>query len=248
MKKRQMLNWRRIEEEEKQKKHFAQGLSFYKLFWVFFIGCFMGVLVETLWCLLTRHMYESRVGLIYGPFNLVYGFGTLALALGLHWARKKPDFIIMIGGAVIGSVVEYVCSWVQQTLFGTVSWDYSEMLFNINGRINLLYTLFWGILAVLWVKVLYPLMTLCIMKIPNKVGKGLSWALLVFMAFNTVMSALAVDRWTERKENQPDSNAVEVFMDQHYPDERMEQIYANMKFAEDDHENALHKDSHFSEN
>lgn len=239
MKRWKELNWRRIEEEERQKHHFAQGLSFYKLFWVFFIGCFMGVVVETLWCLFTNHYYESRVGLVYGPFNLVYGFGTLALALGLHWARKKPDFVIMIGGAIIGSVVEYICSWVQQTLFGTVSWDYSEMLFNINGRINLLYTLFWGILAVLWVKALYPLMTLWILKIPNSVGRGLSWALILFMVFNTLVSALAVERWTERRENRPESNAVEVFMDQHYPDERMEKIYANMKFAEENHEKTL---------
>ena len=67
-----------IEREEKAARHFARGMNFYKLFWVFFIGCFLGVVVETLWCLATRFHYESRVGLVYGPFNLVYGFGALA--------------------------------------------------------------------------------------------------------------------------------------------------------------------------
>lgn len=54
-------------------KSFAHGLNFYKLFWIFFVGCFLGVVIETLYCLVTRHRFESRQGLIYGPFNLVYG-------------------------------------------------------------------------------------------------------------------------------------------------------------------------------
>ena len=41
--------WRR-----KPKHPFAQGLGFYKLFWVFFLGCVIGVVVETFWCLATK--------------------------------------------------------------------------------------------------------------------------------------------------------------------------------------------------
>ncbi|MBQ8333199.1 MAG: hypothetical protein IJX93_05440, partial [Clostridia bacterium] len=56
---------------------FAHGLNFYKLFWVFTIGCFIGVVIETFWCLLRYRKLESRKGLVWGPFNLVYGFGAL---------------------------------------------------------------------------------------------------------------------------------------------------------------------------
>ena len=66
-----------IDYRERQEAHFAQGMTFYKLFWVFFIGCFAGVVLETIYCLIQRGHYESRVGLIYGPFNLVYGVGAL---------------------------------------------------------------------------------------------------------------------------------------------------------------------------
>ena len=69
-----------IDYRERQEAHFAQGMTFYKLFWVFFIGCFAGVVLETIYCLIQRGHYESRVGLIYGPFNLVYGIGALCLA------------------------------------------------------------------------------------------------------------------------------------------------------------------------
>lgn len=219
-----------IEREEKKTRHFARGLNYYKLFWVFFIGCFLGVVIETIWCIVTRGHYESRVGLIYGPFNLVYGFGALSLCVGLYWLRGKRDSLILLGGAVLGSVVEYICSWVQEVLFGSTSWDYSAMPFNLNGRINLLYSLFWGILAIAWVKDVYPRLAGLILKIPNKIGKPLTWLLMVFMVFNTVMSAVAVERWVDRTRGAEPSTALGSYIDRHYPDERMQRIYANMEF------------------
>lgn len=41
-------------------------------------------------------------------------------------------------------------------LFGTISWDYSDMPFNIDGRTSLAYAVVWGILGVIWVRELYP--------------------------------------------------------------------------------------------
>lgn len=212
---------------------FAHGLNFYQLFWIFFIGCFLGVVVETIWCLLTRHHYESRTGLIYGPFNLVYGFGALFMTLGLNWLSKKRDAWIFLGGVIIGSTFEYLCSWVQETLFGTVSWQYDKMPFNLNGRINLLYSLFWGALALLWVKGIFPLMCKLISKIPNAIGKPLTWVLLVFMIFDSAISGLAVARMSTRREGVPAATAVEEFLDRHYPDERLRKIYPNMVYVEE---------------
>ena len=65
-------------------RSFAQGLNFYKLFWVFFIGCFIGVILEVLTCMVTLHKIESRNGLIYGPFNPVYGFGAVVMLSLIH--------------------------------------------------------------------------------------------------------------------------------------------------------------------
>lgn len=219
-----------LERLEVSTNHFAQGLNFYKLFWVFFLGCFCGVVVETLWCLATRFHYESRVGLVLGPFNLVYGLGAVVMTLGLYWMRNARDSLILIGGILIGSVVEYACSWVQQQMFGSVSWDYSAMPFNLNGRINLLYSLFWGLLALLWIKGIYPMMVSGILKIPNHIGRPLTWLVLGFMIFNTVLSACAISRWVDRQHDRPAMTRIAVFLDHHYPDEKMHRLYANMHF------------------
>ena len=221
-----------IEAKERETDHFAKGLCFYKLFWIFFIGAFLGVVVELLFCLATQFHLENRSGLIYGPFNPVYGFGAVALTLGLYWLRYKRDLYILIGGTILGGAIEYICSWVQEQIFGTVSWDYSKLPFNINGRICLLYSIFWGILAILWIKFLYPRFCSLILKIPNKLGRPLSWILAVFMVFNMFMSSVAVLRWAERLEDIPATTSIGRYMDKHYPNSRMEWYYPNMRFME----------------
>lgn len=222
-----------IDYREKQEAHFAQGMTFYKLFWVFFIGCFAGVVLETIYCLIQRGHYESRVGLIYGPFNLVYGIGALCLSSALYQFRNRGRVFSFVGGFVVGSVVEYACSWFQEVCFGSTSWDYSNMPYNLNGRICLLYSIFWGILGIFWIKDIYPRMAKWILKIPNKVGKPLTWVLLVFMVFNSVMTLFTSLRWTARREGIEPRNAFEAYLDEHYPDERMQKIFANAEFTED---------------
>lgn len=214
-------------------KSFANGLNFYKLFWIFFIGCIVGVIVETIWCLVTLHKLESRQGLIYGPFNPVYGFGALLMTLLLYKLQGKRDLWIFLGSMVIGGAFEYLCSFVQEKVFGTVSWQYTQKQFDIQGRTSLLYAFFWGILGLLWLKELFPRLSHLIEKIPNKVGKPLTWVLVVFMALNMAVSALAVDRQTQRRQGVPATNIVSQLLDRFYPDSLMQIIYPNMIPVED---------------
>lgn len=222
-----------IDQQEQECDHFAKGLNGYKLLLVCFIGSFFGVIIEMLWCLVSRGYIESRAGLVYGPFNLLYGFGAVVLTVTLYKFRNRGAWISFLGGIIVGSVVEYFCSWGQEFVFGTRSWDYSKMPFNINGRICLLYSIFWGILGVLWIKNLYPRMAKLILKIPNRVGKICTWVLLAFFVVNTVMSGLALTRWTQRNAGIPAANTFWQTIDERFPDERMEKVYANMVFSED---------------
>ncbi|MGN0551095.1 MAG: putative ABC transporter permease [Acutalibacteraceae bacterium] len=214
------------------KDSFAYGLNFYKLFWVFFIGCFIGVVVEVIFCLLVDHKYESRQGVIYGPFNPVYGFGAVLLTLALYWLRNKREIWVFLAGGVLGGAFEYACSWYQETFLGTVSWDYSNMIGNIGGRTSVFYMLLWGLLALLWLKYLFPFMSRQIERIPNKIGKTLTWLLVIFMAFDCIISSAAVNRMTARNEGIPARNAFDTFLDQTYPDEYLNEIYNHMTFTE----------------
>lgn len=219
-----------IDLEEQESGHFARGLGPYKLMLVCFIGSFMGVIVELLWCLIRNGYLESRSGLVYGPFNLLYGVGAVVLTVCLYRYRNRSGWISFLGGMLVGTVVEYLCSWGQEALLGSRSWDYSAMPFNLNGRVCLLYSVFWGVLGILWIKDLYPRMAKWILKLPNKLGKALTIAATLFLIFDGMVSLAAVVRWSERAQGQAPSNSVEVLLDERFPDERMERIYANMDF------------------
>ena len=95
-----------IDFRENQIDHFARGINFYKLFIIFFSGSFVGVLIELLWCYLRNGYFESRSGLVYGPFNLVYGIGALVLTMALYRYRNRSWTFSFIGGFVTGSVIE----------------------------------------------------------------------------------------------------------------------------------------------
>ena len=220
-----------IDFRENQIDHFARGINFYKLFIIFFSGSFVGVLIELLWCYLRNGYFESRSGLVYGPFNLVYGIGALVLTMALYRYRNRSWTFSFIGGFVTGSVIEYFCSFFQELLFGSTSWDYSNIPFNLNGRICLLYSVVWGVLGIFWIKKIYPRIAGWILRIPDRVGKTAVWILLAFMVVNSAVSGAAVYRWAERTAGKEASGSLERVLDERFPDERMERIYANLEFT-----------------
>lgn len=219
------------EEEHPAANVFAAGIGFYKLFWLFLIGAFVGDLIETVFVWGTSGVLMSRSSLLYGPFSVVWGLGAAILTVVLRGLMDKSDRYIFVGGALMGGVYEYMCSVVTEKLFGKVFWDYSKIPFNLNGRINLLYCVFWGIAAVIWVKEVYPRISALIEKIPMKVGKVLTWVLVVLLAVDVLLSCMALGRMDQREKGIPATNAVQQFLDEQYPDEYLTQRYQNMKLA-----------------
>ncbi|HJA93168.1 MAG TPA: putative ABC transporter permease [Candidatus Eisenbergiella merdipullorum] len=204
---------------------FAEGCGFYKLVWLFFIGAFLGDIVETIFCRITMGYWMSRSSVVYGPFSVVWGLGVVVLTLMLHRYRDKSDRYIFIFGTVVGGAYEYICSVFTEIVFGTVFWDYSKIPFNLGGRINLLYCFFWGVVSVVWIRNLYPPLSRVIEKIPKKLGICLSWILVVFMTFDMLISSMALVRYSARYLDESPRTAVGQLLDEKFPDERMERIY-----------------------
>lgn len=217
---------------EGAEKPFAFGLCYEKLFWIFMTGNVVGFVLETLYALLMPpHRFELRVSVVFGPFILVYGFGAVAITLLLYKMYNQKDFLIFLASMVIGGAFEYLCSFLQQALFGTVSWEYSDSPLNIGGRTNLLYSFFWGILGLIWVKDLYPVISRSIQKRPKKLWKPLTVAVSLFMAVDMALSAGAVYRQSERVNQVPADNAAREFFDRCFPDEFLEIIYPHMQYV-----------------
>lgn len=218
----------RREQAKEQAGVFAVGLSFYKLFLLFFLGSLLGDLTETIFCWYTTGRLMSRSSLVYGPFSIVWGFGCVLLTIVLYQYKNRSDSYIFLFGTVLGGAYEYICSVLSELVFGTVFWDYSHLPYNLGGRINLLFCFFWGIAAVVWMKFVYPRLSDLIEKIPKKIGTIVTWILVVFMVFNMLLSSLALIRYNQRNTGTDTSQStLAVFLDEHFPDERMKRIYPN---------------------
>ena len=148
----------------------------------------IGYCVEMVFCYLKHGYWESRQSLIYGPFGLAYGLGGVLLSYLLFKDTKKAWWKVFIKSYIWGTVAEYICSLGEELVFGHVSWDYSKMPLNINGRVCALYSVFWGIMGLVWVKLIYPLFMKLIHKIPLKIGKVLFWIMFILILIDIILS------------------------------------------------------------
>lgn len=217
----------KVDFRKKQEKStaFAAGCGFTKLFWLFLIGAFLGDIVETLFCRATAGVWMSRSSVVWGPFSIVWGLAMALASLLLHRYRDRSDSFLFLAGTFLGGAYEYFCSVFTELVFGVVFWDYSHIPFNLGGRVNLLYCFFWGIAAVVWVRVCYPRLSHLIERIPRKWGRPLTWILVIFFALDMTVSALALGRLKTRSQSLPPQNRLEEYLDEHYGDERLNKIY-----------------------
>lgn len=211
------------------KNELDDKMSINKLVWIFLISCVIGYGVEEIWCFIKLGYFESRHSLIYGPLSVIYGMGAVVLTLALYKIRNAKWYIVFFTSFLVGTLTEYIASLGQEIVFGSVAWDYSNVPLNINGRVCLLYSLFWGVLGIVWIKVCYPFLCRIIKKCPQKLSTIIVRAFILFFVFDCIISASAAIRMDQRDAGVPASNIVEEFLDKHYTDERMHEIYANSK-------------------
>lgn len=210
---------------------FAKGVCFDKLIWVFLISALLGDFIETIYCRVVGGVWMSRSSVLYGPFSLVWGIGAVLLTLVLQRLAGKPDRYVFVASCFIGGVFEYTCSVFTEVVLGTTFWDYSNMPLNFGGRTNLLYCFFWGILAVFWIKICYPRMSKLVEKIPPITGQVVTWAIVLLMSCNALISAAAMVRYTERVDGLAPDNVIEELLDEAYDNETIERVWPNMRIT-----------------
>ncbi len=202
-------------------------MHIYHVIAIFAIGCFIGVLYETIYCYFQFGFIESRRGLIYGPFNPVYGIGAVVLTEFLK--DKKSLVSLFLHGFLLGGVIEYLCSWVQENFFGSLSWNYSRYTFNFDGRTSVFHMLGWGLLATIFMAYLYPVVIKLLDRVPTDKKVPITIILTIFFTFDIFVSAYANIRQEERIAGVEAKSEIQRFFDKHYPDERLKKIYPRKK-------------------
>ena len=180
----------------------TQKTNLWRILTYFIIYSFIGFLVETLFALINYNVLESRKSFLYGPFCGIYGVGAVVLIIVLkHWFNKN-NYTLFLGGCITGSVIEYIMSFLGEIFFNARWWDYSNRFLNLNGRICLLYAIFWGILSLILMKIINPYVDKIIDYIQQKVSsKIIKWILsiaMLLMILNIIATGLAVELFLMR--------------------------------------------------
>ena len=187
----------------KPKKEFKLlGYSIWKILAYFIIYSIIGFIIETIYGIITKGVLESRQGFVYGPFCPIYGAGAVTMILVLHYFNKNTGRLF-IGGFLVGSVVEYVLSFLGEIILHLKWWDYSDRPFNLNGRICLYFSVIWGILAVFFMAYLHPqidkLMEHIKQKLKIKTGKIIVATLSCFLVIDCLLTTYALNAFFIRK-------------------------------------------------
>ena len=94
------------------------------------------------------------------------------------FVKTRNKGIVFISSMILGGITEYLCSYIQEKAFGTISWDYSDWIFNI------------------------------------------------------AISSMAAIRQKERLDDIPAEDSMDRFLDNMYPDEYMDEVFANKKYVD----------------
>lgn len=211
-----------------------------KLFWIFVVVSILGCIMETIVCLVQLGHFEVRQGVIYGPFIPVYGAGAVLFYLLVPKitgattdnAKEINSIKIFLYTMILGGLTEYLFSYAQECLFGTVSWEYGALRFNLNGRTSLLHCIYWGLGGILFIKWIYPHTEKWgQFENINKKAKIATTFFFIFMIFNMLISMLAGYRQLERTRNIEANTKLERFLDEHYPDSVMDIIFSNKQYT-----------------
>ena len=208
-----------------EKKKLLKELTI--IFWLFIVGSIIGYIVETIVALVQKGFFESRKGLVYGPFTPVYGIGIVVYYVFLNNMDTKNKGKVFLITMLVGGILEYLCSYVQEKVFGTISWNYSNLWFNINGRTSLLHCTYWGIAGVLYAMYIKPVVEKGRKIINKKSMQIVTIVLLTFMVFDIGISFAAANRQTRRRNKELPCSNFDIFLDKHYPDEYMDKVYSN---------------------
>ncbi len=243
-----------MEEEDEVK-----GLKLAKIVGYFIIYSFIGYIIETIFCLVTEGVIESRKNFLYGPICSIYGVGAVIMVLGLQKFQKN-NYTLFAGGFILGSLVEYAVSLGGELIYHIRWWDYSNVPFNINGRICVLYSIIWGFLAIYLMRNVHPRVDALLDRInPYTLRKG---AVIVFilLVLNFIITSFALKMFYVRLVNnyKLDIEGVEeyineysalyyypevkAFIDTYFSDEIMLKAFPNIKVTEKDGDIILVRD------
>lgn len=225
-----------------------EKINIHQILWYFIIFSIAGLFIETIYCFATTGVWESRKGLIWGPFCPVYGVGATLLILLLN-KFKSSKIKLLIYGGLTGDIIEYLMSYGLEAVYMTRFWDYSYTNFHLNGRICLTYTVFWAVLSLVLISFVKPLIDKCIMKMKFKYINIIEILIIVVLIIDVLCTIWAISSYKQRainiyynKELQDSNTIIKNIEDTLFSNNKMLKTFPNIRFINENNEEIWIKD------
>lgn len=155
-------------------------------FLLFMLYSFIGWLMEVFVFLIQERKFINR-GFFIGPYCPIYGVCSVLMILTFGRYVGTP-IAMFVMACVLCTVIEYLTSVIMEKLFNTRWWDYSNVPFNVNGRVCLHNSVLFGLLGVALIYLVNPFFTWILDKWPHGLLIGFSMSLLLLFVIDNIIS------------------------------------------------------------
>ncbi len=159
---------------------------------LFFVSSVLGWMMEVVCKLIQFRRFINR-GFLIGPYCPIYGFGSVLITALLSRYMDEPVAVFVLAMALCGTL-EYLTSYLMETLFHARWWDYSQRRFNLNGRVCANTLIPFGLLGLVMIYGVKPLLFGWFAGIPLPVLQGLCGALSALMLTDAAVSATVLGK------------------------------------------------------
>jgi len=164
--------------------------SFINLFFLFYIYSIIGWIIETIYVSIKQKKLANR-GFLIGPYCPIYGLSSVLMIILL--SKYKEDFLVLfIMGMFIPSLLEYITSFVLEKIFRVRWWDYSNKMFNIDGRVCLSNSFIFGLLCIFLILYLNPFINNIKNSIPNDIFNVITIILMITFIIDSIFSLVTI--------------------------------------------------------
>ena len=164
-------------------------MDFFFYVWLFFLLSIFGWLWEGCLYLFKDDIYVNR-GFLIGPWLPIYGMGGIMLELLFHRWRDRP-VLTFVSSMVLCTLLEYLAGWYLELTWGVKWWDYSDMSWNLHGRICLVSSMLFGVGGMLLVWVISPLLHSLYRRVSVKTRAALGLLVIAVFVADAAYSAMA---------------------------------------------------------
>lgn len=221
------------------------GTDIHKLFWYFLVFSILGLIIETLYCYLTSGVLESRKGFIWGPFCPVYGVCGTVLIWTLDRFNCKSTIKLFVVGFLFGSIAEYILSYGLEAIYGIRFWNYNYLQYNLNGRISVLFSFYWGVLSIIIMRFIKPIIDKFVMKIKVNIRNIIEIIVFIFLIIDCLVTIWGIQTYQNRvvynKINELNSNGIipkikKKIENDYFTNERMSETFPNLRIKNENGE------------